>query len=92
MYTNKECPCKYEPVVMPVRECVCNRYYCVEQPIICPVQKRIVNHYVPKPVYYHTYSQCEENICEPPLQGCGCTQQEYKHGTNMGQNPYPFKR
>ncbi len=60
-----ECPCKYDPVVMPVKECVCDRYFCVEQPVICPVNKRIVNHYVPKPVYYHTYSQCEENVCEP---------------------------
>ena len=50
-------PCKYEPIVMPVKEMVCNKYVCVEQPIICPVNKRIVTHYVPKPVYYHTYSQ-----------------------------------
>ena len=84
---NKECPCKYDPVVMPMRECVCNRYYCVEQPIICPVQKRIVNHFVPKPVYYHTYSQCEENVCEPPL--CG-GQQGYN--PRMGQNMNPFSR
>ena len=92
MYSNKECPCKYEPVVMPVKECVCDRYYCVEQPIICPVQKRIVNHFVPKPVYYHTYSQCEENVCEPPL--CGGHQgykQEPNMG-NMGQNMNPFNR
>lgn len=81
---NKECPCKYEPVVMPIKECVCDRYYCVEQPVICPIQKRIVNHFVPKPVYYHTYSQCEENVCEPPL--CGGNQ------NIAGQNINPFNR
>ena len=67
MYRYSKCgcefPCKYEPVVMPVKDCVYNRYFCVEQPIICPINKRIINHYVPKPVYYHTYTQTEENMC-----------------------------
>ena len=59
-----QCPCKYDPIVMPVRERICNRYYCVEQPVICPVNTRVVNHYVPRPVYYHTYTRTEENVCE----------------------------
>ncbi len=57
-------PCRYEPIVLPVREKVCNRYHCVEQPVICPVNTRIVNHYVPRPVYYPTYTRTEENVCE----------------------------
>ncbi len=73
-----ECPCKYEPVVMPVKECVCNRYYPVEQPIICPVNKKIVNHYVPRPVYYTTYTQTEETVCE---------QSPYQSSQGMN-NPY----
>ena len=28
-----QCPCKYDPVVLPVRERVCDRYYPVEQPV-----------------------------------------------------------
>lgn len=71
-----QCPCKYEPIVMPVKEQVCNRYFCVEQPVICPVNTRIVNHFIPKPVYYPTYTQTEENICE----GQGAT-------TNVNMNP-----
>lgn len=56
-------PCKCQPVIMPVQECVCNRCYYVEQPVIVPHNTRVVNHYVPRPVYYHTYSQTEENMC-----------------------------
>ncbi len=59
-----QCPCRYEPIVMPVKERVCNRYYAVEQPVICPMNTRIVNHYIPKPVYYPTYTRTEENVCE----------------------------
>ncbi len=59
-----QCPCKYDPVVLPVREKICDRYYCVEQPVICPVNTRIVNHFVPRPVYYPTYTTTEENVCE----------------------------
>lgn len=58
-----KCPCKFDPIVMPARECIMNRCYYVEQPIICPVNTRVVNHYIPKPVYYTTYGQSEENIC-----------------------------
>ena len=58
------CPCKYEPIVMPVREYVCNRYYYVEQPIICPINRKVVNHNCPRPVYYSTYSTSEETVCE----------------------------
>lgn len=56
-------PCKCQVIVLPVQECICNRCHYVEQPIIVPHNTRIINHYVPKPVYYHTYSQSEENIC-----------------------------
>ena len=56
-----------EPIVMPVQERVCNRYHTVEQPIICPINTRIVHHYIPKPVYYPTYTQTEE------VNGCGGT-------------------
>ena len=59
-----QCPCKYEPIVMPVKETVCNRYYTVEQPVICPTQTRIVNHFVPRPVYYPSHTTTEENVCE----------------------------
>ncbi len=72
-------PCKYEPIVMPTKEMVCNKYICVEQPIICPVNKRIVTHYVPKPVYYHTYSQSEETVCEKPM--CGGYERPYETNT-----------
>ena len=41
---NGATPCKYEPIVLPVRERVCNRFHTVEQPIICPVNTRIVHH------------------------------------------------
>lgn len=58
------CPCKYEPIILPVREVCCNKYYPVEQPIICPVNTRVVHHFVPKPVYYHTQTQTEETVCE----------------------------
>lgn len=75
------CPCKYEPIVMPVRECVCNRYFCVEQPVICPVNTRIVNHFVPKPVYYPSYTQTEENICE------GTAQTGMNNGTTYANGP-----
>lgn len=57
-------PCKCEPIVMPVREYVCNRYFWVEQPIICPINRKIVNHYCPRPVYYSTYTMSEETVCE----------------------------
>lgn len=60
----QSCPCKYEPIVMPVREYVCNRYYWVEQPVICPINRKVVNHYCPRPVYYSTYTTSEETICE----------------------------
>ena len=33
------CPCRYEPIVMPVREYVTDRYDWVEQPIICPINR-----------------------------------------------------
>ncbi len=58
-----EAPCKCQPIVLPVQECICNRCYYVEQPIIVPHNTRVVNHYIPRPVYYHTYSQSEENMC-----------------------------
>ncbi len=78
-----QCPCKYDPIVMPVRERVCNRYYCVEQPVICPVNTRVVNHYVPRPVYYHTYTRTEENVCE------GNTNMQYGQGMpGMTGMPY----
>lgn len=56
-------PCKCQPIVMPVQECVCHRHYYVEQPVIVPHNNRIINHYIPRPTYYHTYSQSEENMC-----------------------------
>ncbi len=62
MYS-RPCQCatpRCEPIVMPVQERVCNRYHTIEQPIICPVNTRIVHHYIPKPVYYPTYTQTEE--------------------------------
>ena len=80
-----EAPCKYEPVVMPVKETVCNRYYTVEQPVICPVNRRIVNHYVPRPVYYHTYTQCEETVCEQSPYGGNMT-------TEYEEKPHPYNR
>ena len=87
MYNKHNCgctsPCKYEPIFLPVKECVCDRYFCVEQPIICPVNKKIVNHYVPKPVYYHTYTTSEENVCEQSCQMNGMNQ----YG-DMKQNPF----
>lgn len=58
------CQCKYDPIVMPVREYVCNRYFYVEQPIICPINRKVVNHYCPRPVYYSTYTTSEETVCE----------------------------
>ena len=51
---------RLEPIVMPVQERVCNRYHTVEQPVICPINTRIVHHYVPRPVYYPSYTQTEE--------------------------------
>lgn len=60
----QSCPYKYEPIVMPVREYVCNRYFWVEQPVICPINRKVVNHYCPRPVYYSTYTTSEETICE----------------------------
>lgn len=73
-----------EPIVMPVQEKVCNRYHTVEQPIICPINTRIVHHYVPRPVYYPTYTQTEE------VQGCGGQQNPtFTNGTTTGTaNPY----
>lgn len=56
-------PCKCQPVIMPVQECICNRCYYVEQPVIVPHNTRVINHYIPRPVYYHTYTQTEENMC-----------------------------
>lgn len=58
------CPCKYEPIVMPVREICSDRYFWVEQPIICPINRKIINHYCPRPVYYSTYTTSEETVCE----------------------------
>ena len=58
------CPCRYEPIVLPVREYVADRYCYVEQPVICPINRKIVNHYCPRPVYYATYTQSEETVCE----------------------------
>ena len=58
------CPCRYEPIVLPVREYAMDRYFYVEQPIICPINRKIVNHYCPRPVYYATYTQSEETVCE----------------------------
>ncbi len=72
-----QCPCKYDPIVMPVKERICNRYYCVEQPVICPINTRVVNHYVPRPVYYHTYTRTEENVCE------GNTNMQYNPNTQQ---------
>lgn len=67
MYSNcknvANTPCRYDPIVLPVRERVCNRYHTVEQPIICPVNTRIVHHYNPRPVYYPSYTVTEENQC-----------------------------
>ena len=60
---NCGCPCKFDPVVMPINERVCHRTYYVEQPVIIPCQTRVVNHYVPRPTYYYTYNQVEENVC-----------------------------
>ena len=60
---NGATPCKYEPIVLPVRERVCNRFHTVEQPIICPVNTRIVHHYSPRPVYYPAYTVTEETAC-----------------------------
>lgn len=57
------CPCHYEPIVLPVKERVCNRVFYVEQPIIVPCLTKVVNHYVPRPTYYYTYNQVEENMC-----------------------------
>ncbi|MDD6302012.1 MAG: hypothetical protein PUA56_01695 [Bacillales bacterium] len=59
------CPCKYkyEPIVLPVRECVHNCCYYVEQPIICPVNYKTVNHYIPRPVYYQTITTSMDEIC-----------------------------
>ncbi len=59
---NCSCPCKFDPIVLPVCERVCNRCHYVEQPIICPCQTRIVNHYIPRPTYYYTYNQVEETV------------------------------
>ena len=56
-------PCKCQPMVMPVQECIVNRCYYVEQPVIIPCQTRVVNHYVPRPTYYYSYNQVEENVC-----------------------------
>ena len=71
-YQNKCCnygaPCKCQVIVMPVQECVCNRCYYVEHPIVVPHNTRIINHYVPRPVYYHTFSQTEENMCHTGTQ------------------------
>ncbi len=61
--SNCSCPCKFDPIVLPVCERVCNRCYYVEQPIICPCQTRVVNHYIPRPTYYYTYNQVEESVC-----------------------------
>ena len=55
------CPCKFDPVVMPINERVCHRTYYVEQPVIIPCQTRVVNHYVPRPTYYYTYNH---GICQ----------------------------
>ena len=55
--------CACEPITMAPRECVVNRCIYVEQPIICPCVTRYVNHYIPRPVYYYSYSQQEENVC-----------------------------
>lgn len=64
MYERKcSCPCKCEPIVLEPRECIKNYCYYVEQPIICPVNIKHVHHYIPRPVYYSTYSKEEENIC-----------------------------
>lgn len=59
-----QCPCKYEPIVLPVRERICHRCFYVEQPVICPMNTKTINHFVPRPVYYPTYTQVEENVCE----------------------------
>lgn len=80
---NCECPCKYDPIVMPTKECVYNKCVYVEQPIILPMQKKIITHYVPKPVYYRTYSQCEETVCEPPL---NCNQ--FNNMNHKVNNPF----
>ena len=65
--TNRPCncnrPCPMDPIVMPTRVCCVNRCHYVEQPVIVPHNTRVINHYMPKPVYYHTYSQTEENMC-----------------------------
>lgn len=58
------CPCRYEPIVMPVKERVYHRYYYVEQPVICPTNTQMVNHYVPRPVYYPTNTYSERTMCE----------------------------
>lgn len=76
-----------EPIVMPVQEKVCNRYHTVEQPIICPINTRIVHHYVPRPVYYPTYTQTEEvqSGC------CGGAAPTGTFGTPTG-TPNPYMR
>ena len=61
--SNCSCPCKFDPIVLPVCERVCNSCPHVEQPIIIPNQTKAVNHYIPRPTYYYTYNQVEENVC-----------------------------
>lgn len=87
-------PCKCDPIILPVREKICNRYHTVEQPIICPVNTRIVHHYVPRPVYYPTYSTTEESQCcggtSPATPGytqpLGMNNNMGPNGMTMGQN------
>ena len=62
-FDKKGCPCQYDPIVLPPTERVCNRCFYVEQPIIVPCQTRVVNHYVPRPTYYYTFNEVEENVC-----------------------------
>lgn len=68
MYNRRPCqgcsPCKCEPIVLPVCDKVCHRCFYVEQPIIVPINTKTINHYIPKPVYYPTYTRSEENVCE----------------------------
>jgi hypothetical protein len=59
----QECPCVFDPIVMNCPERICSTYIYVEQPIILHHTMKKINHYIPKPIYYHTFSQSEENVC-----------------------------
>lgn len=51
---------RLEPIVMLFKKEFVTDIIPVEQPVICPINTRIVHHYVPRPVYYPSYTQTEE--------------------------------